>query len=522
LRTDDSAANPLSEGLDRRKPLAASTVVLFGASGDLTERKLIPALYHLEESGLLPPRTAIVGAARRAWSDESFRDAMREAIRRHARGSEPGAAGETAGEARRERFAGSLFYQPVAFDDPAAYQALAARLEEIERRLGLPGNRLFYLATSPRYFAPIVQALAGAGLVRPPGGGGPWSRVVVEKPVGHDLESARALNAEILSVLAEDQVFRIDHYLGKETVQNLLALRFANGIFEPLWNRKYIDHVQITVAESIGVEGRGGYYDGAGALRDMVQNHLLQVLSLVAMEPPGAMEADTIRDEKVKVLRALREIPRREIDRHAVRGQYAAGTILGEPVPGYLEEEGVPQESATETYVALRLHIDSWRWAEVPFFLRCGKRLPKRTTEIAIRFKKPPLPLFGAAAARTVAPNTLIVNVQPDEGISLCFGAKVPGPDLFVRQVKMDFRYGTSFAVPSPEAYERLLLDALGGDSTLFTRRDEVEAQWTFITEILEAWKEAGSAPFPYAAGTWGPPEADVLLDGLEGEWRRL
>jgi glucose-6-phosphate 1-dehydrogenase len=346
--------------------------------------------------------------------------------------------------------------------------------------------------------------------------------VVVEKPFGRDLASARALNRELREVLDENQIFRIDHYLGKETVQNLLALRFANGIFEPLWNQKYVDHVQITAAESLGIEGRGGYYEQAGALRDMVQNHMLQVLSLVAMEPPVANEANAIRDEKVKVLRAIRRIRPEEVDRFVVRGQYGPGLVLGERVPGYREEVGVRPDSRTETFVALRLAIESWRWAGVPFLLRTGKRLPKRVTEVCIQFRKPPLHLFGEDTASSVAPNALVINVQPDEGVSLRIGAKVPGPDLQVRQVKMEFRYGTSFGTPSPEAYERLLLDAMSGDPTLFTRSDEVEAAWTLVTDILNGWERSGKDPYQYPAGTWGPQEADRLFEGTAGSWRRL
>ncbi len=509
--------NPFREGLSRRKTPEPCTIVLFGASGDLTQRKLVPALYNLTREGLLSPKLAIVGFARRKKTNDQFRHEMLESVRKNVPGFDEK-------DLFWAEFSKTIFYQTGAFDSAEEYQALAVRLDDIERALGLPPNRLYYLATAPEHFGTIVRGLDAARLARPrsdPDRAG-WARIVVEKPFGRDLESARSLNRELLRVLEEKQVFRIDHYLGKETVQNLMALRFANGIFEPLWNQKYVDHVQITVAESIGVEGRGGYYDQAGVLRDMIQNHMLQVLSLVAMEPPAALEADAIRDEKVKVLRALRRIPPADVDLHVVRAQYGAGTILGRLVPGYREEEGVSQDSRTETYVALRLSVDNWRWAGVPFLLRSGKRLPKRTTEICIQFKKPPLSLFGEQAACTVSPNALIVNVQPDEGISLRFGAKVPGPEIEVRQVKMDFRYGDSFGVPSPEAYERLLLDAMSGDSTLFTRRDEVEAAWTIMTDILEGWGRSTTPPLTYAAGSWGPEEAEKLFSGHEGRWRRL
>jgi glucose-6-phosphate 1-dehydrogenase len=514
-KTAETEANPLAKGLDRRRAAEPCTIVLFGATGDLTERKLVPALYNLGRDGLLPPKVAIVGVARRPVSDADFRRSMFEGVKQHARLYQDG-------DSLWEPFSESIFYHAAPFDVLEGYRSLAGRLETLESRLGLPGNRLFYLATAPNYFATIVKSLGAAGLARPAEGSGRWVRIVVEKPFGHDRASALALNRELLEVVEEKQIFRIDHYLGKETVQNLLALRFANGIFEPLWNYKYVNHVQITVAEDLGVEGRGGYYDKAGALRDMVQNHLSQVLCMVAMEPPVAMEADAIRDEKVKVLRSIRRRPPGEVDRYVVRGQFTRGSILGREVPGYLEEENVAQGSRTETFVALRLEIENWRWAGVPFLLRTGKRLAKKASEICIQFTKPPLPLFGDQAARTVQANALIINVQPDEGISLRFGAKVPGPDVLLRQVKMDFRYGSSFGVPSPEAYERLLLDAMAGDATLFTRRDEIEAQWAYISDVQDGWGRSASAPFPYPAGSWGPAEADRLLEGVEGGWRRL
>jgi glucose-6-phosphate 1-dehydrogenase len=513
--TEKTEVNPLREGLTRRKNPDPCSIVLFGASGDLTRRKLLPALYNLGRDGLLPSKLAIVGFARRPKGDGEFREEMLEAVRDNARlydESDP----------LWDEFARSIFYHSAAFEELEGFRSLSESLERIERELGLPANRLFYLATAPNQFSPIVKALGKVGLVSPPGIAGGWRRVVVEKPFGRDLASARVLNRELREVLDENQIFRIDHYLGKETVQNLLALRFANGIFEPLWNQKYVDHVQITAAESLGIEGRGGYYEQAGALRDMVQNHMLQVLSLVAMEPPVANEANAIRDEKVKVLRAIRRIRPEEVDRFVVRGQYGPGLVLGERVPGYREEVGVRADSRTETFVALRLAIESWRWAGVPFLLRTGKRLPKRVTEVCIQFRKPPLHLFGEDTASSVAPNALVINVQPDEGVSLRIGAKVPGPDLQVRQVKMEFRYGTSFGTPSPEAYERLLLDAMSGDPTLFTRSDEVEAAWTLVTDILNGWERSGKDPYQYPAGTWGPQEADRLFEGTAGSWRRL
>jgi glucose-6-phosphate 1-dehydrogenase len=508
--------NPLREGIAERRAPQPCTLVLFGASGDLTERKLVPALYSLARDGLLPEKLAIVGFARRPMTDDQFRAKMLEGVRRHARNF-------SEADDLWKHFASTLFYHASGFEDAEGYRALASRLERLDRELGLPGNRLHYLATSPEYFSKLVDRLGEAGLT---GGGGervsPWARVVVEKPIGHDLASSRALNSSILRVLREDQVYRIDHYLGKETVQNILALRFSNGIFEPLWNHKYVEHVQITVGEEIGVGSRGGYYDGSGAIRDMVQNHLLQLLCLVAMEPPVAFEADAIRDEKVKVLRAVRRIPPAKVAEYTVRGQYTAGVVGGQKVPGYIEEEGVAADSATETYVAVRLEIDNWRWSGVPFLLRSGKRLPKRASEIYVQFRKPPMRLFGDETAGTVAPNAMIVNVQPDEGISLRFGSKVPGPAMRVRQVKMDFRYGSAFGAASPEAYERLLLDVMSGDSTLFTRRDEVEAAWTLIDDVREGWRQSGERPMPYFAGSWGPAEAERLFRGQEGSWRKL
>ncbi len=518
----EAEPNPLRAGLARHRSPDPCTIVLFGASGDLTHRKLVPALFNLFRAGLLPPKIGIVGFARRRKSDEEFRLEMREAVQPQLEGPEDSSeAAEAESKSLWGRFAGSIRYHTAPFEDAAGYRLLGEKLENLERELGLPGHRIYYLATAPEHFSPIVRRLGDAGLARPAPGSGRWVRVVVEKPFGRDLESARRLNGELLDVLEESQIFRIDHYLGKETVQNLLALRFANGIFEPLWNEKFIDHVQITVAEQLGVEGRGGFYETAGALRDMVQNHMLQVLSLVAMEPPAALEADAIRDEKVKVLRAVRRISPGSVERHAVRGQYGPSTILGRAVPGYTGEPGTSPDSRTETYVALRLAIENWRWAGVPFFLRCGKRLPKRSSEVSIHFKKPPLHLFDQREASTVSPNELIINIQPDEGIALRFGAKSPGPDLQVRQVKMDFRYGSAFGAPSPEAYERLLLDTMTGDSTLFTRRDEVEAAWTLVTDIIEGWRLSTKPPAIYPAGSWGPEEADKLLDAGRA-WRRL
>ncbi len=517
-----AADNPFADAdsAEGRRAPPPCAVVLFGASGDLTRRKLVPAIYNLLRDGHLPGGFAIVGFARRDWSDDQFRAELLDGVREHARSF-------SEDDGLWERLAGATFYHRASFDDAGGFESLGKRLAGLDDDLGTGGNRLFYLATAPEYFAPIVGRLGAAGLVQRPSAaagprGEPWTRVIVEKPFGHDVESARELNCAFLDVLDESQIYRIDHYLGKETVQNILAFRFSNGIFEPLWNQKYIDHVQITVSEDLGVGSRGPYYESSGALRDMMQNHILQLLSLVAMEPPVSLDADAIRDEKVKVLRSMRPLRGEAVLRSSVRGQYVAGSILGEPVPGYREEERVDPASVTATYVALRVSIDSWRWAGVPFYLRHGKRLPKKATEIAIQFRVPPMRLFGSATARSVQPNVLILNIQPDEGISLRFGSKVPGPDIRVRPVKMDFRYGHSFGVASPDAYERLLLDAITGDSTLFTRRDEVEHAWRFIDEIDRAWRDAGADGLRfYEAGTWGPQEADDLLEG-DDVWRRL
>ncbi len=498
--------------------------MILGATGDLTARKLLPALYRLAFQGYMPQRFAMVGVARREKSDASFREELTPGLRAPGGGpADPSALAD---------FLGRLYYHRMSVEDASAYGELGDRLERLERSLGIPPRRrLFYLATSPTQIEPILRSLRASGLVQPPAVSGGWQRVVIEKPFGRDLESARSLNAVVAATLDETQVYRIDHYLGKETVQNLLSFRFANAIFEPLWNRRHIASIQITAAETVGMEGgRAGYYDTAGALRDMVQNHLMQLLCLVAMEPPSRFEADAIRNEKVKVLKTLDPMSPEETAQSTVRGQYGPGSILGRPVAGYREEPGVAADSTTETYAALRLKLDNWRWAGVPFFLRTGKRLPKRATEIAIEFRVPPVGIFqrrvdGAPRAerRPIAPNVLLLHIQPDEGISLMFDAKVPGMSMRTQAVKMDFRYGHAFARPSPEAYERLLLDALTGDSTLFTRHDEVEAAWAFVTSVLDGWAQAPPPAFPnYQAGEWGPQEAGRLFHPEEGSWRRL
>ena len=506
--------NPLRSHLPRARVPEPCAIVLFGATGDLTARKLAPALLKLAVGGQLPAEYAVVGYARRDWDDAKFREELKAAVGEHAEGDL---------EAGWDSFADHLRFCGGTFDDPAGFDRLKEVLERADKELGTRGNRLFYLAAAPEFFGPIVEALGEAGLIYEGGDGGPWSRVVVEKPFGHDLESARALNRELGRVLREDQIYRIDHYLGKETVQNILALRFANTIYEPVWGRGHVESVQITVAEEVGMAGgRGDYYDTAGTLRDMVQNHMMQLLCLVAMEPPVELSADAVRDEKVKVLRALPEWSTAEVASNVVKGRYEAGSTRGKPVPGYREEEGVAPDSKTDSYVAIRLTLDNWRWAGVPFYLRTGKRLPKRATEIVLQFRRPPTMLFepqdeGAAGSG----NQLVLRIQPNEGASLAFLAKVPGSRRRLQEVRMDFRYGTSFAAPPPEAYERLLLDVMLGDPSLFTRADEVDNAWRFISPILEAWESSGAEPEPYQAGTWGPEAADALLARDGARWRR-
>jgi glucose-6-phosphate 1-dehydrogenase len=506
--------NPLREGLRLERIPDPCVMVIFGASGDLTRRKLMPALYNLAYDGLLPPGFSIVGYARRPMTDEEFRASMRKAVERFSRR-------QPIDEGVWETFARGIFYFEADFADDHAYPKLGELLERIDRERGTGGNRIFYLATPPDAYELIAEHLGDAGLAQPADRDS-WVRLIVEKPFGRDLQSAIELNEHLLRFFREDQIYRIDHYLGKETVQNILALRFANTIFEPIWNRNYIDHVQITVAESIGIEDRGGYYDRAGALRDMVQNHMLQLLSVIAMEPPIAFEADPVRDEKVKALRAIRPIRPEEVDEVTVRGQYGPGFIGGQPVPGYRQEPKVDPNSQTETYVALKLFIDNWRWADVPFYLRTGKRLPRRVTEIALQFKQVPHRLFTGPAAAGLEPNALVIRIQPDEGVSLNIAAKAPGPRVRLRTVSMGFLYGTSFLVQAPDAYERLLLDCMLGDSTLFTRRDEAEAAWLPITQILQGWAEEPPPRFPnYDAGTWGPPEAEEFIARDGRRWRR-
>jgi glucose-6-phosphate 1-dehydrogenase len=506
--------NPLNWGLEQQRVPQPCAMVIFGATGDLNRRKLMPALYRLAEQRQLPAGFTVIGVSRRPLSDDEFRRMVLDALIEHR-------VIRNEGDPLWQSFAQGVWYAQGEFGKPEGYARLATRLAEADQTRGTLGNRLYYLATPPDDFATIVHYLGEFGLNEAPAGS--WSRVIVEKPFGTDLASARTLNQEILSVFDESQVYRIDHYLGKETVQNILVLRFANGIFEPTWNRRYIDHVQITVAESVGVEGRGEYYDENGVIKDMIQNHMLQLLTLVAMEPPVAFEADAVRNEKVKVLHAIRPIAPADVEHATVRAQYVAGTVGGRPVPGYREEPDVPEHSLTETFTALRLFVDDWRWADVPFYLRSGKRLPKRATEIAIVFKTPPLRLFNQDSGEGLEPNVLSLRIQPDEGIAMKFTAKLPGQVMDLRAVEMDFDYGASFAVGASEAYERLLVDAMLGDSTLFIRRDEVEAAWALVDRIVEGWQQQGVGRLPeYRAGTWGPPAADALIERDGRRWRRL
>ena len=483
-------------------------MVIFGASGDLTARKLIPALYDLAAQRRLPMEFAVVGVSRTEMSHEEFRKRLRASLERQR----PGAMSEGVWES----FCESVFYLPGDTKKTETYRELKDFLGRLDGERGTRGNRAFYLASSPSLVSPIVEKLGEAGMNEGENGG--WARLVVEKPFGRDLASARALNADIRQYFEERQIYRIDHYLGKETVQNIMALRFSNSIFEPIWSQHYVDHVQITVAEDIGIGTRGAFYEEAGALRDIVQNHLMQVLCLTAMEPPVSLDAEGVRDEKVKVLRSVRRIPKNEIESVAVRGQYIRGWVWGEEVPGYREEKGIAPDSTTDTYVALKLFIDNWRWAGVPFYVRTGKRLPKRVTEIAIQFKRTPHAPF--AGPENLEPNVLVVRVQPEEGVSLKIGAKVPGAGFQIRSVNMDLLYGTAFLEEVPDAYQRLLLDLMLGDPTLFIRADETEGAWAILVPVIRAWAESDKVAF-YPAGTWGPEEADELLARDGRNWRR-
>ncbi|HLX34032.1 MAG TPA: glucose-6-phosphate dehydrogenase [Candidatus Limnocylindrales bacterium] len=505
--------NPLREGLRLERVPDPHTMVIFGATGDLSHRKVFPALAQLWRTNLLPQDWMLVAVGRRPYTDNSFREEIGKSLDQWSRVElEPAA---------ERQFLERITYHRGDFGDDAAFDALTHKLDDIDREHATAGNRLFYLATQPSAFATIVAQLGRCGLDHERHGEG-WRRIVIEKPFGRDLDSAKRLNREVGKVFRESQVYRIDHYLGKETVRNLLVFRFSNGIFEPLWNRRYVDHVQITVAESIGVEERGAFYEETGATRDVLQNHLLQLLSLVAMEPPATFEADALRDEKVKVLRAIDPFSRTSVNTEVVRGQYGAGWVAAQPVKGYRQEDDVDPDSETETYVAARLLVDDWRWSGVPFYLRTGKRLPKRASEIAIQFSAVPHRLFKDTAGDP-QPNLLAIRIQPDEGILLRFGSKVPGLGLDIRTVNMDFTYGSAFSVDAPDAYETLILDSMLGDASLFTRADEVEAAWGIANPILESWLDAAPPEFPnYAAGTWGPDAADALIERDGRRWRRI
>jgi glucose-6-phosphate 1-dehydrogenase len=503
-------SNPLREGLSSARTAPPCTVVIFGASGDLTQRMLIPSLFDLSEQRLVPPELSVLGISRRPFSDADFRQRVQP---------------DDVNSTNWSNFSRGIFYLSGNHHELETYERLKARLAEIDSARGTQGNRLFYLAVSPTDFPVVMGHLSSHGLLSPPDYADPdesWVRVILEKPFGTDLASATLLNKEIHKLAPESQIYRIDHYLGKETVQNILTFRFANCIFEPVWNRRYIDHVQITASEALGVEERAGYYDQSGALRDMVQNHLLQLLSLVAMEPPASSLDDSIRDEKVKVFKALRVYDAAQVARETVRAQYTAGFIDGKPVPGYLQEANVPADSRTETYAAARFWIDNWRWEGVPFYLRTGKRLARKVTEVAIVFKRAPLMLFENHGGDTLEPNILVLRIGPEEGISLRFGTKIPGMTRRQRWVNMDFDYGTSFARPSPPAYGRLLHDCMIGDPTLYNRGDAVEVAWRVTQPILDAWA-ADTSPMPtYEAGSAGPRQSETWMEDEGRYWRKL
>jgi len=502
-----------SGGLTQEKlglPGDPCAMVIFGAGGDLTKRKLMPALYNLAQGKLIPEQFAIIGISIEQYTRDQFRDQMSQDIREYA--------GTKVDAATWSSFAGRFYYLSGDFNDPGLYKRLSETLAQVEKEQRTEGNCLFYLATSPNFFPPVAQQLNAVGLTKQDDH--TWRRVVIEKPFGHDLPSAVDLNRQLLQVLDEKQIYRIDHYLGKETVQNILAFRFANGIFEPIWNRRYVDHVQVTVAEELGVELRGGYYETAGALRDMVPNHIFQLITLTAMEPPISFDAEAVHDEQTKVLRAIQPLsPERVLDQ-AVRGQYDSGVINGKHVPAYRAEPHVAPDSKTPTYVAMALHIDNWRWAGVPFYLRTGKRMSRRVTNIVIRFRRPPFVLFRKTPVDRIMPNELVINIQPDEGICLRFEAKVPGPVVRLGAVNMDFQYSDYFGTPPSTGYETLLYDCMMGDPTLFQRADMVEAGWTVVQPILDVWKALPPRDFPnYASGSWGPAQADELLHREGREW---
>ena len=511
----DLRENPLRATSTGRKRAESCALVAFGATGDLMKRKLMPAIYSLAAEGMLPAGFSLIGVSRSDWSDDDFRKAMRDAANTYSRR-------RPVDETVWNSLAEGMRYESADFTDPDSESKLKPMLEQSDALRHTEGNRIFYLAVPPKTFRPIVENLQKDGLVSAETGAAPWSRVVIEKPFGRDLDSAIALRTEVNRLLDERQIYRIDHYLGKETVQNILVLRFGNRLFEPLWNQRYVSHVEITIAETLGMEGRGAFYDENGILRDIITNHGLQLLAMTAMEPPISLDADAIRDEKVKLLRSIRPISTDEVGRYAVRGQYGPGFIGATAVPGYCDEPGVNAGSSTDVYAALELHVDNWRWAGVPFFIRAGKRLPKRVTEIAIHFKGVPLNLFQGTPAPP-SPNVLSLRIQPNEGITMLIDAKLPGAVMQMQPVRMDFDYSSAFGADPPDAYERLLHDVMVGDQTLFTRGDEVEAEWRVVTPVLQMWDSTPASGFPnYDAGTWGPAEADNLLAHSGARWRRL
>jgi glucose-6-phosphate 1-dehydrogenase len=509
----DTAAIPMTQQQQVGRPGDACVMVIFGAAGDLTRRKLIPALYNLAKQQLLSREFAVVGLSHGSMSTDDFRKWVTDDIKHYA--------GTGADLDVIEWFLRRVYYITGEFDDKNVYSQLKDALSKIDEDHSTHGNHLFYLATAPRFFGPVVEQLAAVDLMQQDGQH--WRRVIIEKPFGHDLESAKALNQQLLKVASEKQIYRIDHYLGKETVQNILAFRFANGIFEPIWNRRYIDHVQISVAETVGVEQRGSYYDQAGALRDMVPNHIMQLISLTSMEPPVSFQADAVRDEQAKILHAIQPLSAEDVLSRTVRGQYGPGVVDGQRVPGYREEEDVPHDSKTETFVAMKLAIDNWRWADVPFYLRTGKCLPAQNTHIVIQFRRAPFVLFRDTPVENLMPNQLVLHIQPEEGISLQFAAKVPGPIMRLGAVDMNFEYADYFGTQPSTGYERLLHDCMIGDATLFQRADMVEAGWCVVSPVLDVWKALPPRNFPnYAAGTWGPKESDELLERDGRRWRNF
>ena len=514
MNETDESRHPFLQGLSKHRGAPPTVVVIFGASGDLTARKLVPAIFNLGVDNLLPGEFHLIGFGRKPIEDEAFREIMDGAIGEHSR--------RPLNQEIWERVRQNMTYHSGGYDDPDTFVALAEKIDQIEAELGRDVQRLFYISTPPTVFEPIIENLGRSGMAKAHLHTKLASKVIIEKPFGRDLESARALNATINDVFEEPQVYRIDHYLGKETVQDLLVQRFANSIFEPMWNREYVDCVQITVAENLGVGTRGGYYDTSGALRDMIQNHTMQLVALTAMEPPVSLDPESIRDEKVKVLKAIQPLELKQDGGDVVRGRYTGGLVDGAPVESYMDAEGIPADSSTETYAALRLSINNWRWQGVPFYIRSGKRMARRASEIAIQFKRPPGILFSEEKKFDVAQNTMVIRIQPDEGVTLLMNSKIPGLETRTQPVKMHFRYATTFGSNTPEAYERLILDAMIGDSTLFIRGDETEASWKLVTPILKHWKECGQNGLAeYAAGSWGPLESERLLWEKGHQWRR-